>query len=118
MPLSEEGDRITDVTGQPKHSGMVSPRLPAACLVALAVIVASAAALALVHVADLYEMDHVSGVWLGLAQYFNEGVFYPPLEAQGHYAGTRYMPLQFCLHALLARLTGEYLISGKLLAAP
>ena len=69
-----------------------------------------------VHVDDRYALDHTAGAWLALARYANEGVLYPPLYDGSSFGGTRFMPLQFVTHAGLARLTGEYLVSGKLMA--
>jgi hypothetical protein len=80
-------------------------------------LLASSFCLTCKHLWDLFSMDPASGVWLGLALYTNEGVFYPPLESDGHYAGTRYMPIVFCLQALIARLTGQYLLSAKISSA-
>jgi hypothetical protein len=60
-------------------------------------------------------LDTGSGVLMGLAAHLNAGRFYPALYDGHHYGGTRYMPLYFALHAGLARLTGEYVVSGKLL---
>jgi hypothetical protein len=72
--------------------------------------------IALAHIDDTYRVDHVSGVWIALARYVNEGTLYPPLFNGHVFGGTRYMPLDFVMHAGLARLTGEYLVSGKLVA--
>jgi hypothetical protein len=72
--------------------------------------------LLVVHVDDRYQVDHVGGVRMALARYFNGGVLYPPLFDGGHYGGTRFMPLPIILHGGLARVTGEYLISGKVLS--
>jgi hypothetical protein len=85
-------------------------------LTPLVALVVSALTLAAVHLSDHFAMDPASGVWLGLASYVNHGVFYPPLQDDGYYAGTRYMPLFFCLHAVFARLTSDYLVAGKLLS--
>jgi hypothetical protein len=71
---------------------------------------------AVLHLRDLSGIQHISGVWMALAAYLNEGVFYPPLEADGFYAGTRYMPLLFLSIAGLARLGCGYLVSAKLAA--
>jgi hypothetical protein len=68
------------------------------------------------HWNDRYQINFVSGVCVTLAQRLNDGVFYPDLFDGAHYGGTRYMPLSFVLHAGLARVTGEYLVSGKLIA--
>lgn len=73
------------------------------------------ALLALAHLTNRYRVDFVSGVYASLAAQLNQGTFYPALYDGQAYGGTRYMPLHFVLHAGVARLTGEYLISGKLL---
>jgi hypothetical protein len=69
------------------------------------------------HVDDRYQTDGIAGVWMALAKYAHDGVFYPPLHQGGSFAGTRYMPLDVALHAALSHATGEYLLSGKLLLA-
>jgi hypothetical protein len=92
----------------------VSPQLLMA-LLALVVLVAWGL-VALVHVDDRERIGHGQGVWMALAQHANDGVLYPPLFDGERYGGTRYMPLVVGLHALTARLTGEYLVSGKALA--
>jgi hypothetical protein len=74
------------------------------------------ALLSAVHVDDRYQVDHVGGVRMALARYFNGGVLYPPLFDGGNYGGTRFMPLPVILHGALARITGEYLISGKVVS--
>jgi hypothetical protein len=51
---------------------------------------------------------------MNLAKYANEGVLYPPLLDGQHYGGTHWTPLPILLNAGAARLTGEYLTSGKL----
>lgn len=84
-------------------------------LTAGVVVLASYAVLALAHIRDRYQINFVSGVYTGLAMHLNSGTFYPEFYDGTHYGGTRYMPLQFVLQAGLARLTGEYLFSGKLL---
>ncbi|MDP9331610.1 MAG: hypothetical protein M3P11_13375 [Actinomycetota bacterium] len=70
--------------------------------------------LAVSHLQDRYEVGHVQGAWMGLEQYANEGTLYPPLFDGVHYGGTRWMPLPILLNATAARITGEYLVSGKL----
>ena len=90
-----------------------------ACRVALlasgAAAIGTAVALAAVHVDDRYMVGHVSGAWIGLAAAARDGVVYPPLVDDGQFAGTRYLPLAFLLHAAGALVTGELLVSGKLL---
>jgi hypothetical protein len=86
------------------------PALLAAGLLALALLHAGR------HLGDLSRIRHLAGIWMGLAWYLDAGVFYPPLESDGCYAGTRYMPLLFALIAGLARITGSYLVAAKLVA--
>jgi hypothetical protein len=78
-------------------------------------VLTSYAVVALAHLHDRYQVNWVSGIYAGLAASLNSGTFYPEIYDGEHYAATRYMPLPFVLHAGLARLTGEYLLSGKLL---
>ncbi len=69
------------------------------------------------HLDDANAVDHVAGTWIALATYVNEGTLYPPLYDGDHFGGTRFMPLPIVLQALGARVTGEYLVSAKLLSA-
>jgi hypothetical protein len=71
---------------------------------------------ALLHLNDLTGIQHIAGIWMSLAWYSNAGVLYPPLEADGVYAGTRYMPVCFWLLAGLVKITGDYLVAAKLMA--
>lgn len=59
--------------------------------------------------------NFVGGIWIALAHYAGRGVLYPPLFDGEHYGGTRYMPLPIVLHAAASVLSGEYLVSGRLL---
>ena len=72
--------------------------------------------LAAVHLDDRYKVDHVSGARIALAHSFNAGILYPELYDGDFYGGTRFMPLPVVLHGALASITGEYLISGKVLS--
>lgn len=72
--------------------------------------------LAAAHAEDRYRLDHVSGARVALARYLDDGVLYPELVQDGRFGGTRFMPLPIVAHGLLARITGEYLVSGRLLA--
>ena len=94
-----------------------APRWLAWALVGVAALVFAAwLFLAVAHVDDRFQLDHVSGARMALAQYFDEGTLYPELYEDGFYGGTRYMPVPIVLHGFLAALTGEYLLSGKLLS--
>jgi hypothetical protein len=72
--------------------------------------------LAAAHIDDRYQLDHVSGARMALAQSFDRGTLYPELYDGRSYGGTRFMPAPIVLHGLTARLTEEYLVSGKLLS--
>lgn len=87
-----------------------------AVIASSALVLVSWLLIAIAHVDDRYNVGHVTGAWFALARYVNEGVLYPPLFDGQAFGGTRNMPLQFVIHAGLARMTGEYLVSGKLLA--
>jgi hypothetical protein len=76
----------------------------------------SVVVLATAHVADRYQVNHVSGSWMALAQDARSGDLYPRLFDGTFFGGTRSMPLPVLLHAGGAVLTGEYLVSGKLVA--
>jgi hypothetical protein len=95
--------------------GSISTRLMTAALVAVALVAILAwLFLAGSHLQDRYGVLHVQGAWMSLAQYANEGIVYPPLFDGEQYGGTRWMPLPILLNATAARITGEYLVSGKL----
>ena len=81
-----------------------------------ALILASWIFLAVAHADDRYRLDHVSGARIALARSAQEGVLYPELFDGERYGGTRFMPLPFVAHGLVAGITDEYLLSGKLLA--
>lgn len=75
-----------------------------------------AIAQALVHLRDLSHVNHITGIWVTLAQSLHEGVFYPPVEQDGHYAGTRYVPVFFVLVSGLSEITADYVAAAKLAA--
>ncbi len=71
----------------------------------------------LVALARIDDSFGTIGPWTGLAFYAANGVFYPPLFDGEHFAGTRYLPLQFLLYAGGSKVTGEYFVSGKIVVA-
>jgi hypothetical protein len=77
---------------------------------------ASAALLAVAHVSDRYEVNQASGTWFALAWDLREGLLYRPLLDDGYYGLSAYMPLQFVVNAGASLVTGEYLVSAKLVA--
>jgi hypothetical protein len=97
-----------------------SPRVGRLIDAGLAFLVAiafgSVVLVAAAHVDDRYNVNHVSGTWIALADDVREGAFYRPLFEDGMFGGTWYTPLQFLLQAGGASISGEYIVSGKLLA--
>src|SRR3990170_6104932 len=81
-----------------------------ALVVAIAFVLVAAA-----HATDRAFIQQQAGSRMGLAQYAREGILYPPLLQDGHYGGTRMMPIPVILHAGIGSLTDEFLVSGKLL---
>lgn len=77
-------------------------------------VIASSLTLAILHQADFYGISHLPGIWMTLARSANDGVLYPPIAADGHYAGTRYMPAFFLFVAGVQRIAGDYLWATKL----
>jgi hypothetical protein len=115
------GDGGPGASSGPDLTDHMSPAWLTRLLAAALVIVAAAAvagwiSLALVHLGDRYRVGHVQGAWMALAQYANDGTLYPPLSDGTRYAGTRWMPLPILVNAAAARITGEYLVSGKSVA--
>jgi hypothetical protein len=94
----------------------VSRALRAGSAALAAVALAVFLLLALVHLRDNYHVDHVTGAWMGLTAYADGGVLYPPLQQNGYFAGTRYGPLGIVVNTVGAKISGEYLTSGKVLA--
>ena len=90
--------------------------LSGVCLAVSALAAAAVALVATIHIDDRYAVDHASGARIALARYADHGVLYPPLVGEDTFGGTRFMPLPVMLNVALSRLTGEYLVSGKLLA--
>jgi hypothetical protein len=89
--------------------------LSAALVLVSASVLGACVLLAAAHVDDRYGLDQVSGARIALARYVNQGTLYPELEDGRFYGGTRFMPLPVLVHAAAAKLTGDYLVSGKLL---
>jgi hypothetical protein len=52
---------------------------------------------------------------MGLTAAAHAGTWYPPLYAHGFYGGTRYMPLPVLLELAGRGVSGEYLVSAKVL---
>ena len=69
------------------------------------------------HVGDRYRLGLSPSSWIALAWTANNGEFYPPLhDDQGRFGGTRYMPVPIMLLAGAARISGEYVKSGKIVS--
>jgi hypothetical protein len=69
---------------------------------------------AVVHAADAYGNDRVSGSWLVFGEQADQGRFYlPPFD--GHtFGGTRWMPLPILVYAAAHRLGGHGYLPAKL----
>jgi len=117
--MSGDDDREHDLLGPDPGPG-VSPRVVRALSAGLvgvaAITFVSWSVLAVVHVDDRYHVGWVEGTRIALASSAASGVLYPPFYDGDTYGGTRFMPIPIVLHASLSRVTGEYLVSGKLLA--
>lgn len=72
------------------------------------------ALIAAVHADDLYANDAKHGVWVSLVAEAKRGLFYPPLYDGDSFGGTRYMPAQIATYAAAAKVTGELVLSAKL----
>src|SRR5688572_5681332 len=118
---SAQPEAVTSQRNGPDAPMSVAPRWLQsfmAIMLAAAIIAAIAIAvlLASVHVRDRFRINIASGSWMALAWHAEHGVLYPPLrDAEGAFAGTRYMPLHIVMHAGLSRATGEWLLSGRLI---
>jgi hypothetical protein len=90
--------------------------LSRALVACAALILAAWVVIAVVHADDRYHVGWVEGTRIALARAAAHGELFPPLIDGQFYGGTRLMPGPVILHAGLSRVTGEYLVSGKLLA--
>src|SRR6266545_1303460 len=86
----------------------------AALILVAALAIAGWLFLSVAHARDRYHVLHVQGAWMTLARDADDGILYPPLYDGEHYGGTRWMPVPILLNAGAAKLTGEYLTSGKI----
>ncbi len=103
-------------SGRVRDTELVAALLRWGLLAMSAVTFLSAILIAAAHISDRYNVNHVSGTWLALASDARAGTIYRPLFENGVFGGTWYMPLQFVLQAGASAVTGEYIVSGKLLA--
>jgi hypothetical protein len=87
------------------------------CLATSTIAAMAVTFVAAVHLDDRYAVDHASGARIALARYADHGMLYPPLVGNESFGGTRFMPLPALLHVAMSRMTHEYVLSGKLLAA-
>lgn len=61
------------------------------------------------------QINHVSAVWISLAQELLRGTLYRPIESALGYGGIRYAPLHFVLHSLGMTVVGNPIQSGFIL---
>lgn len=92
--------------------------LPRAARIALLIVAVVAILawllLALVHLGDRFNVNHVSGAFLALADRAREGVLYPPFFDGQSYGGTRAMPVPILLYAVAISVGGDLLAPAKL----
>ena len=69
---------------------------------------------AVLHLADWAQVDHVAGAWIALTKHAADGRFYPSLYDGTHWGGTRFMPLSIAWNLLFATMSGGFLIGTKL----
>lgn len=100
------------MSGRPPDPGR-SRRLAVAAVAAAAALAAVTAARLPAAWASGNALNHVSGVWLGLAGDLAHGTFYRPLRAGDATGGTRYFPLVFVLEAALARAGAPLVAAGE-----
>lgn len=104
----------TDLT-QPHHTpGRLRPGLAYALL---GLIVLAWLITAVAHRASPLYLNHVSGAWVAMSHWATQGVFYPPLESDGVFGGTRFGPLAIALQAGVHALSGDAIAGPKLLHA-
>src|ERR1700722_17610852 len=113
VTLGSAGADLTSLS--PRAQRLATAILRAGLVLGGLCVLLSYTVLAIAHIGDRYQLNFCSSIYASLAAYLNSGLFYPELYDGSHYGGTRYMPLEFAIHAGLARLTGEYLVSGKAL---
>jgi hypothetical protein len=70
--------------------------------------------LAFVHLHDRFNVGHVAGTLLALADRAREGVLYPPFFDGHSYGGTRMMPVPMVLYAAAISFGGDLLAPAKL----
>ena len=92
--------------------------LPPAARIAMLVVAALAVLawlfLAFAHLHDRFNVNHVSGTLLALADRAREGVLYPPFFDGQSYGGTRAMPVPILLYAVAISIGGDLLAPAKL----
>ena len=64
-----------------------------------------------------FRNPRVSGAWIALSHWATQGAYYPALEQDGSFAGTRFGPLSLALNAGAHALFDDPVIGPKLLHA-
>jgi hypothetical protein len=115
--MDAESDSTGCAASNPNASRQPTPKWLEAVLLFLgATVLLAVVFVAVIHIDDRYGIDVASGARIALARSIDHGVLYPELHAGDFYGGTRFMPLPLLLHGGLAALTGEYLVSGKIIS--
>lgn len=67
------------------------------------------------HLDTDHGLNHVTGAWIGLSHWAQQGKFYPPMEDAGFYGGTRFGPLAVGLQSAAHAATNHPIVGAKLL---
>lgn len=114
-PAPPVDDELEEVAKGGDDRGRVGRSVRALLIILSVAVFVFSALIAIDHIDDRFQVDWSGGARLGLAEWAERGVVYPPLFDGEHYGGTRYMPIPFVLHGALADLSGHILASGKAL---
>jgi hypothetical protein len=109
----------TDTSGRSPECRPLFPRRSGTVIIASlatisAIVVLSWLLLEFAHVHDRFNVNHVSGSFLALAERAREGTLYPPLSDGVSFGGTRTMPLPILIYAGAISVGGELLAPAKL----
>lgn len=81
----------------------------------MAVVVVAWLATAYANLDTPQYLNHVSGAWIAQAHWAAKGEFYPPLEFDGSFAGTRFGPLSIALQTAAQQLFNDPIVGPKAL---
>ncbi len=106
--------RADTTTGQ---TGSATPRrvLPWLVYPCVALILTAWLVTAIANLDSPLHLKHVSGAWIAMSHWATQGVYYTPLEFDGHFGGSRFGPLAVALQAAAHKLFDDPIVGPKLL---